>query len=195
MVVVFKNIQCRQFINRLSFTALFAPTFRILQPTIENCDRNCIWMTYAERTKALASCRAAHCAPATDRQAPPIPIPIPILGSIVGPGQCRKCHCLGSSPGFTLHQLAPPVLSTIWRQLPHADFFSCHSTWSSRHRRFFTPTSEPSRLQSTPRKCPLFLLDSLLNCCPLPFTDEDRHPAGHMCQAFAASYRRQLKCH
>jgi len=80
MVVVFKNIQCRQFINRLSFTALFAPTFRILQPTIENCDRNCIWMTYAERTKALASCRAAHCAPATDRQAPPIPIPIPIPG-------------------------------------------------------------------------------------------------------------------
>jgi len=90
-------------------------------------------MTYAERTKALESCRPGHCAPATDRR-PRSQTRAP-----------SPSHSQSSGPLLDLDNAASPVPSTIWCQLLHAEFFCCHSTVPSRHRSFFTPTSGPSR--------------------------------------------------
>jgi len=155
-------------------------------------------MTYAERTKAMESCRPGHCAPATDRR--------PRSRS----RDPSPSHSQSSGPLLDLDNAASPVPSTIWCQLLHAEFFCCHSTVPSRHRSFFTPTSGPSRPHANVLCFAAMRWygkvwmgcdgmgwygGSPVNCCPLPLADEDRHPAGHMCQAFAAPYRRRLKRH
>lgn len=180
-------------VNFQRFLSLhFPPTFRILQ--LSKIANVIVYEWHMLNTQKSWSA------------AVPVPVPIVLLKVTGAPNPCLHCWA------WTMPKRHQP-LQHLWVHLSPWQFDVSCLAWNFALRSRSTVPSpstdsspSPSKVfhayfgaYSTPCKWLLFRSRSCrANCCQLPFVDEDRHPAGRMCQAFHATptapYQRKLKC-